>query len=68
MALGAIVLDEGFNLRVAAGMVVVLVGVGLTRRPTGGAQVCRDHERAARRGAAAGGTARAPGQEMTTSL
>ncbi|MET8832876.1 DMT family transporter [Micromonospora sp. NPDC004540] len=32
VALGAIVLDEGFSLRIAAGMVVVLVGVGLTRR------------------------------------
>ncbi|MCP3785473.1 DMT family transporter [Micromonospora sp. A3M-1-15] len=32
VALGAIVLDEPFSLRVAAGMVVVLVGVGLTRR------------------------------------
>ncbi|MFI7219946.1 DMT family transporter [Micromonospora maritima] len=32
VALGAIVLDEPFNLRVAAGMMVVLVGVGLTRR------------------------------------
>ncbi|WP_328423121.1 DMT family transporter [Micromonospora sp. NBC_00389] len=36
VALGAIVLDEGFSLRIAAGMVVVLVGVGLTRlrKPT----------------------------------
>ncbi|MEU8387306.1 DMT family transporter [Micromonospora sp. NPDC048842] len=32
VALGTIVLDEGFSLRIAAGMVVVLVGVGLTRR------------------------------------
>ena len=32
VALGVIVLDEGFNLRTAAGMVVVLAGVGLTRR------------------------------------
>lgn len=32
VALGAIVLGEGFSLRIAAGMVVVLVGVGLTRR------------------------------------
>ncbi|MEU0156539.1 DMT family transporter [Micromonospora fulviviridis] len=32
VALGAIVLDERFSLRTAAGMVVVLVGVGLTRR------------------------------------
>ncbi|MEU1964404.1 DMT family transporter [Micromonospora sediminicola] len=32
VALGAIVLDEPVSLRVAAGMVVVLVGVGLTRR------------------------------------
>jgi len=33
VALGAIVLDEGLSLRIAAGMVVVLIGVGLTRRP-----------------------------------
>jgi drug/metabolite transporter (DMT)-like permease len=32
VALGAIVLGEPFSLRVAAGMVVVLVGVGMTRR------------------------------------
>jgi drug/metabolite transporter (DMT)-like permease len=32
VALGAIVLDEPLSLRIAAGMVVVLVGVGLTRR------------------------------------
>ncbi|MET8832852.1 EamA family transporter [Micromonospora sp. NPDC004540] len=32
VALGAILLDERFSLRIAAGMVVVLVGVGLTRR------------------------------------
>ncbi|WP_406044533.1 DMT family transporter [Micromonospora sp. NBC_00898] len=32
VALGVIVLDEGFNLRTAAGMVVVLAGVSLTRR------------------------------------
>lgn len=32
VGLGAIVLDEPFSLRVAAGMVVVLVGVGMTRR------------------------------------
>ncbi|MCM0673327.1 DMT family transporter [Micromonospora phytophila] len=32
VALGAVVLDEGFNLRIATGMVVVLAGVGLTRR------------------------------------
>ncbi|MEJ3747847.1 DMT family transporter [Actinomycetes bacterium KLBMP 9797] len=32
VALGAIVLDEELSLRIAAGMVVVLVGVGLTRR------------------------------------
>lgn len=32
VGLGAIVLDEPFSLRVAAGMVVVLVGVGITRR------------------------------------
>ncbi|WP_229791515.1 DMT family transporter [Micromonospora fulviviridis] len=32
VALGAIVLDEDFSLRIAAGMVIVLVGVGLTRR------------------------------------
>ncbi|WP_330462030.1 DMT family transporter [Streptomyces sp. NBC_00820] len=30
--LGAVVLDEDFSLRVAAGMVVVLVGVAMTRR------------------------------------
>ncbi len=34
VALGAVVLDEGFSFRTAAGMVVVLVGVGLTRRRT----------------------------------
>ncbi|MFI6785143.1 DMT family transporter [Micromonospora sp. NPDC050276] len=33
VALGAVVLDEALSLRIAAGMVVVLVGVGLTRRP-----------------------------------
>jgi drug/metabolite transporter (DMT)-like permease len=32
VALGAIVLDEGLSLRIVAGMLVVLVGVGLTRR------------------------------------
>ncbi|WP_262285799.1 DMT family transporter [Micromonospora sp. MA102] len=32
VALGAVVLDEGFSLRIAAGMAVVLVGVDLTRR------------------------------------
>ncbi|MEV0350549.1 DMT family transporter [Nonomuraea sp. NPDC050680] len=32
VVLGAIVLDEGFSVRVAAGMVVVLIGVGMTRR------------------------------------
>ncbi|MFC0552062.1 DMT family transporter [Planotetraspora thailandica] len=32
VALGAIVLDEALNLRVLTGMVVVLVGVGMTRR------------------------------------
>ncbi|WP_256370991.1 EamA family transporter [Micromonospora sp. KC207] len=32
VALGAIVLDEELNLRIIAGTVVVLVGVGLTRR------------------------------------
>lgn len=32
VALGAIVLDEPLSPRIAAGMVVVLVGVGLTRR------------------------------------
>ncbi|TDB74760.1 DMT family transporter [Micromonospora sp. KC723] len=32
VALGAIVLDEDFNPRIAIGMVVVLVGVSLTRR------------------------------------
>ncbi|MGQ5262522.1 DMT family transporter [Micromonospora sp. ZYX-F-536] len=32
VALGAIVLDEGLSPRIVAGMVVVLVGVGLTRR------------------------------------
>ncbi|WP_371749388.1 DMT family transporter [Streptomyces sp. NBC_01283] len=32
VALGAIVLDEAFSFRVAAGMAVVLVGVGMTRR------------------------------------
>jgi drug/metabolite transporter (DMT)-like permease len=32
VALGAIVLGEELSLRIAAGMVVVLVGVGLTRR------------------------------------
>ncbi|MET8547045.1 EamA family transporter [Micromonospora zamorensis] len=31
VALGAIVLDEDLSLRIATGMVVVLVGVGLTR-------------------------------------
>ncbi|MEU1358643.1 EamA family transporter [Micromonospora zamorensis] len=31
VALGAIVLDEDLGLRIATGMVVVLVGVGLTR-------------------------------------
>ncbi|MFU8850091.1 DMT family transporter [Micromonospora sp. SL1-18] len=34
VALGAIVLDEGLSLRIAVGMVVVLVGVALTRRHT----------------------------------
>ena len=33
VAMGAVVLDENFSLRIATGMVVVLVGVGLTRRP-----------------------------------
>ncbi|TDC41524.1 DMT family transporter [Micromonospora sp. KC213] len=33
VALGVIVLDEDFGLRVAAGMVVVLIGVALTRLP-----------------------------------
>jgi drug/metabolite transporter (DMT)-like permease len=32
VGLGAIVLDEGFSVRVAAGMVVVLLGVAMTRR------------------------------------
>src|SRR5262249_21111375 len=32
VALGVIVLDEGFGLRIAIGMMVVLVGVGLTCR------------------------------------
>lgn len=32
VALGAIVLDEPFSLRIAAGMVIVLAGVGMTRR------------------------------------
>jgi drug/metabolite transporter (DMT)-like permease len=32
VALGAVVLDEDLSLRIIAGMVVVLVGVGLTRR------------------------------------
>lgn len=32
VVLGAIVLDEEFSVRVAAGMLVVLVGVGMTRR------------------------------------
>ncbi|GGV42448.1 multidrug transporter [Streptomyces longisporoflavus] len=32
VALGAVVLGEDFSLRVAAGMVVVLLGVGMTRR------------------------------------
>jgi drug/metabolite transporter (DMT)-like permease len=32
VGLGAVVLDEPFSLRVAAGMAVVLVGVGMTRR------------------------------------
>lgn len=32
VALGAIVLDEGLSVRIIAGMVVVLVGVGLTRQ------------------------------------
>ncbi|HWM74735.1 MAG TPA: DMT family transporter [Nocardioides sp.] len=32
IALGVIVLGEDFSLRIAAGMVVVLLGVGLTRR------------------------------------
>ena len=31
VVLGAIVLDEGFSVRVAAGMAVVLLGVGMTR-------------------------------------
>ena len=31
MLLGAIVLDEGFSVRVAIGMVVVLIGVSMTR-------------------------------------
>lgn len=34
VALGAIVLNEALNLRVVAGMVVVLVGVGMTRWST----------------------------------
>ncbi|MDJ0345048.1 DMT family transporter [Streptomyces sp. H10-C2] len=33
VALGAIVLDEALNVRTIAGMAVVLVGVGMTRRP-----------------------------------
>lgn len=32
VALGAIVVNEALNLRIVAGMVVVLVGVGMTRR------------------------------------
>ncbi|MET9438460.1 DMT family transporter [Streptomyces sp. NPDC006551] len=32
VGLGALVLDEPFSLRVAAGMLIVLVGVGMTRR------------------------------------
>ncbi|MEU6761915.1 DMT family transporter [Streptomyces sp. NPDC046853] len=32
VALGAVVLDEAFSFRVAAGMAVVLIGVGMTRR------------------------------------
>lgn len=32
VALGAIVLHEAFSLRIATGMVIVLLGVGLTRR------------------------------------
>ena len=32
VTLGAVVLDEGFSLRTATGMAVVLAGVGLTRR------------------------------------
>jgi drug/metabolite transporter (DMT)-like permease len=32
VALGTIVLDESFSLRVAAGMIIVLAGVGMTRR------------------------------------
>jgi drug/metabolite transporter (DMT)-like permease len=32
VALGAVVLDEALSLRIVAGMLVVLVGVGLTRR------------------------------------
>jgi drug/metabolite transporter (DMT)-like permease len=36
VALGVIVLDEDFGLRIAAGMAVVLVGVALTRRPGAG--------------------------------
>ncbi|MGW0582960.1 DMT family transporter [Streptomyces sp. NPDC002920] len=32
VALGIVVLDEAFSLRIAAGMAIVLAGVGLTRR------------------------------------
>jgi drug/metabolite transporter (DMT)-like permease len=38
VALGVIVLGEDFSLRIAAGMVVVLLGVGLTRRRERGAR------------------------------
>ncbi|MER6347716.1 DMT family transporter [Streptomyces sp. NPDC001595] len=34
VGLGALALDEPFSLRIAAGMLVVLVGVGMTRRKT----------------------------------
>lgn len=37
VGLGAVVLDEPLGLRVVAGMVIVLVGVGLTRRRSPGA-------------------------------
>ncbi|MGA5133188.1 DMT family transporter [Streptomyces olivoreticuli] len=43
VALGALVLDEELNVRVVAGMAVVLLGVGMTRRravpPVGGSAV-----------------------------
>ncbi|MEV0320283.1 DMT family transporter [Streptomyces sp. NPDC050658] len=48
VGLGAVVLDEAFSLRVAAGMVVVLVGVGMTRRRKRAAPVTERHGTAER--------------------